>query len=87
MTQQLPTYAYFPFGGGLRVCMGRSFAPMEAVLLLTTIAQEFHFTFVPGQALTPWPAFTLRPKQGIKMMLSERLPSATTSTVLASASG
>ncbi len=72
LAQQLPTYAYFPFGGGPRVCIGKSFAQMEAVLLLATIAQKFHLTLVPGQDLTPWPAFTLRPKQGIKMLLNEQ---------------
>jgi len=72
LAQRLPTYAYFPFGGGPRVCIGKSFAQMEAVLLLATMAQKFQFTLVPGQEVEPWPAFTLRPKQGIKMVLSER---------------
>jgi cytochrome P450 len=45
---------------------------MEAVLLLATIAQKFRFSLVPGQDITPWPAFTLRPKQGIKMLLGEQ---------------
>lgn len=74
LAQRLPTYAYFPFGGGPRVCIGKSFAQMEAVLLLATIAQKFRLTLVPGQEITPWPAFTLRPKQGIRMLLSERCP-------------
>jgi cytochrome P450 len=72
LAQRLPTYAYFPFGGGPRVCIGKSFAQMEAVLLLATIAQKFRFSLVPGQDITPWPAFTLRPKQGIKMLLGEQ---------------
>ncbi len=72
LAQRLPTYAYFPFGGGPRVCIGKSFAQMEAVLLLATIAQKFRLTLVPGQDVTPWPAFTLRPKQGIKMVLNEQ---------------
>jgi hypothetical protein len=45
---------------------------MEAVFLIATIAQKFHLTLVPGQDITPWPAFTLRPKHGIKMILSDR---------------
>jgi cytochrome P450 len=72
LAQRLPTYAYFPFSGGPRVCIGKAFAQMEAVLLLATIAQKFHLSLVPGQDLTPWPAFTLRPKHGIKMMLNEQ---------------
>ncbi|MCA1992973.1 MAG: cytochrome P450 [Coleofasciculus sp. S288] len=72
LAQRLPTYAYFPFGGGPRVCIGKSFAQMEAVLLLATITQKFHLSLVPGQDLTPWPAFTLRPKHGIKMVLNEQ---------------
>ncbi|HEY9632235.1 MAG TPA: cytochrome P450 [Coleofasciculaceae cyanobacterium] len=71
LAQRLPTYAYFPFGGGSRICIGKSFAQMEAVLLVATIAQKFHLTLVPGQEVTPWPAFTLRPRQGIKMLLGE----------------
>jgi len=74
LAHRLPTYAYFPFGGGPRVCIGKSFAQMEAVLLLATIAQKFRLTLAPGQEITPWPAFTLRPRQGIKMLLSERCP-------------
>ena len=70
--KQLPNYAYFPFGGGPRICIGRSFAQMEAVLLLTTIAQKFQLSLLPGQETTPWPAFTLRPKAGIKMVINER---------------
>jgi cytochrome P450 len=74
LAQQLPTYAYFPFGGGPRVCIGKSFAQMEAVFLLATITQKFRLTLLPGQNITPWPAFTLRPRQGIKMVVSERRP-------------
>ena len=74
LAQRLPTYAYFPFGGGPRVCIGKSFAQMEAVLLLATIAQKFRFTLVPGQDITPRPAFTLRPRQGIRMLVSEQRP-------------
>lgn len=72
LAQRLPSYAYFPFGGGPRVCIGKSFAQMEAVFLLATIAQKFRLTLVPGQDITPWPAFTLRPKHGVKMVVSDR---------------
>ncbi len=70
--KKLPTFAYFPFGGGPRICIGKSFAMMEAVLLLASIAQKFRLMLVPEQKIIPWPAFTLRPKYGIKMLLAER---------------
>lgn len=72
LAKKLPTFAYFPFGGGPRICIGKSFANMEAVLLLATIAQKFRLTLIPEQQITPWPAFTLRPKYGIKMLLNQR---------------
>ncbi|WP_017655513.1 cytochrome P450 [Fortiea contorta] len=70
LAKKLPTFAYFPFGGGSRICIGKSFANMEAVLLLATIAQQFRLTLIPDQQIVPWPAFTLRPKYGIKMMVN-----------------
>ena len=70
--QKLPKFAYFPFGGGPRQCIGASFAMMEATLLLATIAQRFQFRAVPGHPVTPTPSFTLRPKQGIRMQLEKR---------------
>ena len=54
-----PKYAYFPFGGGNRVCIGESFAWAEAILLLATIAQRWTFTHVTQP--TPEPRITLRP--------------------------
>jgi cytochrome P450 len=71
--KHLPKYAYFPFGGGPRLCIGNSFAMMEAVLILATIAQRFQLELVPGQSVTPWPSITLRPKDGIKMQVQQRL--------------
>jgi cytochrome P450 len=70
--QKLPRFAYFPFGGGPRQCIGASFAMMEATLLLATIAQHFQFRVVPGHPVMPTPSFTLRPKQGIRMGLESR---------------
>ena len=64
----LPRFAYFPFGGGPRVCVGAGFAMMEAVLLLATIAQKFRLTLVPGQTVKYLPSVTLRPKSGIRMI-------------------
>ena len=71
-SQKLPKFAYFPFGGGPRQCIGASFAMMEATLLLATIAQRFRFRAVPEHPVTPVPSFTLRPKHGIRMTLEAR---------------
>ena len=62
-----PRYAYFPFGGGPRVCIGNGFALAEARLLLVTIRQRFRLELLPGQDLTPVPMVTLRPRAGVKM--------------------
>jgi cytochrome P450 len=70
--RQLPRFAYLPFGGGPRQCIGNTFAMMEAVLLLATIAQRFRLTLVPGQTVRPTPYVTLRPEPGMRMLLSRR---------------
>jgi cytochrome P450 len=69
---RLPKYAYFPFGGGPRVCIGSSFAMMEAVLLLAAIAQRYHLALAPGHPVKLWPSITLHPENGIKMRLTRR---------------
>jgi cytochrome P450 len=68
----LPRFAYFPFGGGPRVCIGAGFSMMEAVLLLATIAQHFRLALVPGQTIEKLPSVTLRPKSGIRVILHRR---------------
>jgi cytochrome P450 len=68
----LPKYAYFPFGGGPRLCIGNTFAMMETVLVLAAIAQRYRFTLVEGHPVVPWPTFTLRPQNGIKAVLARR---------------
>ena len=70
--QDRPDYAYFPFGGGSRICIGEPFARMEGVLLIAAIAQRFKMMLIPGQTIVPEPLVTLRPKYGIRMMLIER---------------
>jgi cytochrome P450 len=70
--KQLPKYAYFPFSGGPRVCIGNAFAMMEAVLVLATVAQRYRLKLAQGQIVEPWPVFTLRPKYGINMMIEKR---------------
>ncbi len=68
----LPRFAYFPFGGGPRVCIGAGFGMMEAVLLLATIAQQFRVRIAPGQNVQMQPSVTLRPKDGIQATLEKR---------------
>lgn len=69
--QKLPRFAYFPFGGGPRQCIGAGFAMMEAVLLLATIAARFDLELIEDQPVVPVPSFTLRPKNGIQMKLTQ----------------
>jgi cytochrome P450 len=71
-TAQLPRFAYFPFGGGPRVCIGASFAMMEATLLVVSVLQRFHFSLAPGCEVTPVTSITLRPKNGIRVLLEPR---------------
>ncbi|MGH3147971.1 MAG: cytochrome P450, partial [Rubrobacter sp.] len=71
-TEGLPAYAYFPFGGGPRLCIGREFARMEAVLLLATVARRFHLEPVPGHTPLPQPSITLRPRGGVLTTFKER---------------
>lgn len=72
LAKRLPRYAYFPFSGGPRLCIGHGFAMMELVLLLATIAQRFRLALVRDHPVVPHPALTLRPKHGIKMALQAR---------------
>lgn len=72
MKAALPRFAYFPFGGGPRQCVGESFAWMELVLLLATMAQRWRLELVPGHAVVPRPVVTLRPKHGMKMVVRAR---------------
>jgi cytochrome P450 len=69
---RLPKYAYFPFGGGPRACIGASFAMMEVVLCLATIGQRFRLELVPDHPVTIYPAMSLRPKDGIKVVVRNR---------------
>ena len=68
----LPRFAYFPFGGGPRVCVGAGFAMMEAVLLLATVAQRYDMQLAPHQKVRMLPSVTLRPRHGVRMILHHR---------------
>jgi cytochrome P450 len=72
LARRIHRYAYFPFGGGPRICIGNGFAQMEAVLLLATIARRFKLTLVPGSVVRPFPTMTLRPDGGVKVTLARR---------------
>ncbi len=72
LIRRLPKLAYLPFGGGPRVCIGNSFAMMEATLLVAAIARKFKLTLVPNQAVVPFPSITLRPLSGMRMIISAR---------------
>jgi cytochrome P450 len=67
-----PKFAYFPFGGGPRVCIGEPFAWMEGVLLIATIAQEWKMRLAPDQRVQTKPMITLRAKYGMRMVLQKR---------------
>jgi cytochrome P450 len=68
----LPRFCYFPFGGGIRGCIGEPFAWMEGVLIIATIAQKWTMRLLPSQRIKLDPAITLRPKYGMKMKLIQR---------------
>ncbi|WP_169977926.1 cytochrome P450 [Tautonia rosea] len=74
LARRLPRYAYFPFGGGPRICIGNHFAQMEAVLLLATIARRFRLIVPEGFTPRPIPTMTLRPEGGLPVQLEERRP-------------
>ena len=71
-TENLPKYAYFPFGGGPRQCIGNYFAMMEVILLLATIGRRFKFSLDPDHSVEVLPVLSLRPRNGIKVIVNER---------------
>jgi len=70
-------FTYFPFGGGPRTCIGASFATMEGVLVLAAIAQSYQVRVVPDCPVEPLPTITLRPRRGIKVVLTRRVENPT----------
>jgi cytochrome P450 len=67
-----PRFSYFPFGGGIRACIGESFAWMEGILILATIARQWKMRLAPSHRVELDPAITLRPNYGLKMKLERR---------------
>jgi cytochrome P450 len=72
MKSKLPKFAYFPFGGGVRSCVGEPFAWMEAVLLVAAISRNWEMRHVSGHKVDMAPNITLRPKNGMMMELRRR---------------
>ncbi len=70
--ERIPKYAYIPFSAGPRICIGNSFALMEARLILATLAQQVRLSLPPGHIVEPEPLVTLRPKDGLPMRITER---------------
>ena len=70
--RNLHPFAYFPFGGGPRRCLGDRFALQESRLVLATMAQSIHFEAIPSTDLELEPAITLRPANGLRMRVHRR---------------
>ena len=66
-------FAYFPFGGGPRLCIGNNFAMMELQLVLATVAQYYKLDLVPGHPVEPEPRVTLRPRYGLLMTPNSKI--------------
>ncbi|HEX4591406.1 MAG TPA: cytochrome P450 [Gemmataceae bacterium] len=71
-TKDLPKFAYFPFGGGPRMCIGNTFAMMETVAVLTEVIRRFHFERTEKEPLLPMPSITVRPDRPLNVVLHER---------------
>lgn len=67
-----PAYAYFPFGGGARRCIGEGFAWMEGALLIATLARRWRVRLIADQKVEAHPRITLRPKNGVLVTLKRR---------------
>ena len=70
---QHPKFTYFPFGAGGRQCIGESFAWMECVLVLATLAEKWKLQLDPGHRVQPEPLITLRPKYGMRAVRGAQL--------------
>jgi cytochrome P450 len=67
-----PSFAYFPFAGGPRLCIGNIFAMMEAKLVLATIAQRYRLRLLPGHPVEYEAMLNLRPRHGMLMTLHHK---------------
>ena len=76
-----PKYSYFPFGAGVRQCIGDNFAWLEGILLLATLGQQWKMRLEPGFRVALQPRINLRPRYGMRMILEKRRPQAAVSGV------
>jgi cytochrome P450 len=70
LAASLPRFAYFPFGGGQRQCIGNAFAQLEAQLVLASLAQRVELQLLGDQRIEPLALITLRPRYGVRMTIS-----------------
>jgi cytochrome P450 len=70
--EKIHRFAYMPFGGGPRICIGMGFSMQEATIILSMIAREFRLTLKPDHPVVPMARITLRPHGGLKMNLHRR---------------
>lgn len=65
-------FAFIPFGGGPRLCIGNNFAMMSMHLVLAHLLRRYTFELLPNQQIVERPLITLRPKNGIKMKVTRK---------------
>jgi len=70
--KRIPKFAYYPFGGGQRLCVGSSFALMEAAIILAAVGQRYRFTLDPDAVIGIKPQITLLPANGVPATLERR---------------
>jgi cytochrome P450 len=70
--KSIPKFAYYPFGGGQRMCVGNTFALMEATIILAAVGQQYRFTIDPEVVIDIKPQMTLEPANGIHVILVRR---------------
>jgi cytochrome P450 len=74
LAASLPRFAYFPFGGGQRQCIGNAFAQLEAQLVLASLAQRVDARLIEDQRIEPLALITLRPRYGVRMAITALRP-------------
>jgi len=72
LAKRIPKFAYYPFGGGQRICVGNSFALMEAAIILAAVGQRYKFTLDPEAVIEIKPQITLMPAHDIPVTLQRR---------------
>lgn len=70
--RRLPRFAYFPYGGGARICIARAFVHQQLVLALATIARRYRFEPAPGHAVIPNPETALSMRYGLEVIVRRR---------------